>query len=143
MGRTESAERALTIGELARAAGVGVETIRFYERERLLDEPQRRASGYRQYAPDTVRRVRFIRRAKGLGFSLAQIAELLSLRVEPDTSCADVRALARRKIDEIEVKIIELQRMKDLLERLAKRCRGAGPTSECPILDVLGEEADG
>ena len=87
-------DAALTIGRLANASGVGVETIRFYEREGLLPEPPRKRSGYRQYPADAVARVLFIRRAKELGFTLKEITELLKLRVDPDTSCADVRALA-------------------------------------------------
>jgi len=131
---------ALTIGQVARQASVGVETIRFYEREGLVPAPPRRPSGYRQYAPDTVRRIRFIRRAKELGFTLSEIDDLLSLRVDPDTTCADVRSIARAKIADVERKMSELGRIKDVLERLARSCRGKGPTSACPILDVLDEE---
>jgi MerR family transcriptional regulator, copper efflux regulator len=130
----------LTIGKLAKAANVGVETVRFYEREGLIAEPPRRRSGYRQYPPDTVRRVLFIRRAKELGFSLKEISELLSLRVEPSITCADVRAVARGKISDIETKISQLERMKAALDRLARACRGQGPTSECPILDALDHQ---
>lgn len=132
---------ALTISQVAKAAEVGVETIRFYEREGLIAEPPRRQSGYRQCPPDTVRRVRFIRRAKDLGFSLKEIGELLALRVDPNTTCADVRAMARAKITDIETKISELDRIKAVLERFARSCRGRGPTTECPILDMLDEEA--
>jgi MerR family mercuric resistance operon transcriptional regulator len=131
----------LTIGKLAKAAGVGVETIRFYEREGLLPEPRRKRSGYRQYTPDAVARVLFIRRAKELGFTLKEITELLGLRVDPDKSCADVRALARAKIVDVERKMADLVRIKSALDRLAKACRGKGPTSECPILDALEVEA--
>ena len=127
----------LTIGALARAADVGVETIRFYEREGLIAEPPRRRSGYRQYPPDTVRRVQFIRHAKDLGFTLKEIAELLAMRVAPGKTCADVRALARAKISDIDRRTDDLQRMRTALERVARRCRGQGPTSECPILDAL------
>lgn len=132
--------QALTIGAVARGAQVGVETVRFYEREGLIDEPPRRRSGYRQYPADTVRRVLFIRRAKDLGFTLKEIGELLSLRVEPRTTCADVRELATAKIGDIERKIAELERMKAALARLARSCRGKGPTSECPILDALDDQ---
>jgi MerR family copper efflux transcriptional regulator len=136
----------MTIGELARAAAVGVETIRFYEREGLIAAPPRRRSGYRQYTPDTVLRVRFIRRAKELGFTLKEIAELLSLRVDASTTCAEVRAFANIKIAGIEDRIAQLQRMSAALQTLARRCRGEGPTGECPILDALDEDdhdADG
>jgi MerR family mercuric resistance operon transcriptional regulator len=129
----------LTIGEVAKAAEIGVETIRFYEREGLIAEPPRRASGYRQYPREAIRRLRFIRRAKELGFTLREIGELLSLRVDPSTTCADVRAMARAKIEDIDGRVAELHRIKDVLERLARSCRGKGPTSECPILDILDE----
>ncbi len=137
--------RALTIGEVAKAAAVGVETLRFYEREGLVAEPPRRPSGYRQYPPETVRRIRFIRRAKALGFTLEEIRELLGLRVDHRRSCADVRGIARAKVADLERRIVELRRMKASLERLARSCRGKGPTSACPLLDVLEEErhADG
>src|SRR5207247_2671094 len=95
----------LSIGQVARLAGVGVETVRFYEREGLLEEPPRRESGYRQYGEDVVARLRFIRRAKELGFTLKEIAGLLALRVDPDTTCADVRQRARTKIADVEAKI--------------------------------------
>lgn len=129
----------LTIGEVAKAAEIGVETIRFYEREGLIAEPPRRASGYRQYPREAIGRLRFIRRAKELGFTLREIGELLSLRVDPSTTCADVRAMARAKIEDIDGRVAELHRIKDVLERLARSCRGKGPTSECPILDILEE----
>ncbi|MBK6517999.1 MAG: MerR family DNA-binding protein [Polyangiaceae bacterium] len=133
-------KESLTIGGVAKGAEVGVETVRFYEREGLIPEPPRRRSGYRQYPADTVRRVRFIRRAKELGFTLKEISELLSLRVDPRTTCAEVRALARTKIEDVDQRIHELERMKAVLERLARACRGTGPTSECPILDALDAE---
>lgn len=130
----------LSIGQLAKAAGVGVETVRFYEREGLLPEPPRRASGYRQYPSDAVGRIRFIRRAKDLGFTLREIAELLDLRVDPDKTCADVRALARAKLGAVEQKMNDLARIKAALEKLANACRGQGPTSECPILDSISHD---
>ena len=130
----------LTIGAVAKAAGVGVETIRFYEREGLITEPQRRPSGYREYSMDAVRRIRFIRSAKDLGFTLKEIGELLSLRVDPSTSCAEVRSLARTKITDVEQRIATLERIKAALVELAHACRGRGPTSECPILDAIEKE---
>jgi len=134
---------ALTIGQLAKEADVGVETIRFYERQGLLAEPERRPSGYRQYPRDVVRRVRFIRHAKELGFTLKEIQELLELRVDPQSSCADVRKRAGDKIADIDERIESLGRMKAALERLARKCRGRGPTSECPILEELDRHEDG
>src|SRR5919199_5139981 len=93
---------ALTIGQIARRAGVGVETVRFYERQGLLEEPARKESGYRQYPEDVVARLRFIKRAKELGFSLKEIKELLALRVDPATTCAEVKARAQAKVADIE-----------------------------------------
>lgn len=136
----EVALNALTIGLVARQAGVGVETIRFYERSGLLKEPPRNTSGYRKYSEDAVHRVMFIRRAKELGFSLKEIVDLLSLRVDADTSCADVKARAETKIAGIQDRIRELQRMRRALTKLAASCRGSGPASECPILEALDEE---
>lgn len=127
----------LTIGKLSRAAGTGVETIRYYEREGLLEPPARSASGYRHYAREVVARLRFIRQAKELGFSLREIKELLSLRMQPDTTCADIRKRARQKIAAVDLKIEDLRRIRDALVRLASACRGKGPTSECPILEAL------
>jgi MerR family mercuric resistance operon transcriptional regulator len=134
---------ALTIGRLAKQAGVGVETIRFYEREGLIAQPDRRPSGYRQYPPEAVRRVRFIRHAKELGFTLREIQELLGLRVDPRSTCADVRGRAKAKIADIEERIASLQRMKGALERLCRKCRGREPATECPILDELDREENG
>lgn len=132
--------KSLRIGQLAEQAGVGVETVRFYERKGLLEEPERRPSGYREYPPAAVQRIRFIRRAKELGFSLKEISELLSLRVSPDSTCADVRSRARAKVAEIDEKLVSLTKMKIALERLAGRCRGKGPTEGCPILAEIDGE---
>lgn len=130
----------LTIGQVADRAGVGIETVRFYEREGLLEEPARRESGYRQYEGEVVARLRFIKRAKELGFSLKEIKELLALRVDPTITCAEVRSKAQAKVADIEEKIETLQRMKKALVKLTKACNGRGPVSECPILDALEPE---
>ena len=132
--------QSLTIGEVAKAAEVAIETVRFYEREGLVAEPPRRQSGYRQYPMDTVRRLRFIRRAKGLGFTLKEIGELLDLRVDPERNCADVRTLAKAKMADIEAKMLDLARIQAALTELVRSCRGKGPTSACPILDTLDEQ---
>jgi len=128
----------MTIGRLARSAGVGVETIRFYERKGLIAEPPRTFAGYRTYPPEAVGRLRFIRRAKELGFTLREIRELLDLRADESTTCDVVRARAAAKIADIEEKIRSLQTMKAALERLAAECPASGPASDCPILDALG-----
>lgn len=130
----------LTIGQVARSAGVGVETVRFYERQGLLQEPARKDSGYRQYPEDVVARLHFIKRAKELGFSLKEIKELLALRVDPETTCGEVKRRAEAKIADVEEKIQALQRIKKALVQLTAVCRGRGPTSECPILDALDRE---
>ncbi len=132
----------LTIGEVARRVGIGVETVRFYEREGLLAEPARRASGYRQYGEDAVPRLRFIRRAKALGFTLKEIAELLALRDDPDATRADVRRQAQTKVADIEAKVRDLQRMKEALLSLAATCHGDGPAGGCPILEALARPED-
>jgi len=127
----------LTIGKVARRAGLAIDTVRYYEREGLLEKPARSASGYRHYRPDAIARLRFIRQAKELGFSLHEIKELLSLRVAPGKSCADVKVRAEAKIADIEQRVAQLTRMRRALVKLAVACSGRGPTSECPILDAM------
>lgn len=130
----------LTIGKVATQTGLGIETIRFYERRGLIPEPARRPSGYRDYSPRVIDRLRFIRRAKELGFSLREIGELLFLRVDDERTCGEVFERAGEKIAEIEGRIGELERMKSALEQLASACSGTGPTGECPFLDALEGE---
>jgi MerR family copper efflux transcriptional regulator len=132
--------KGLTIGQVARKAGFGIETVRFYERNGLIDEPPRKASGYRQYPESVISRLQFIKRAKELGFSLREIKELLSLRVDPTTTCSDIRERAEAKIADIEGKIQSLERMKDVLTGLTASCGGVGPVSECPIVEALERE---
>jgi MerR family transcriptional regulator, copper efflux regulator len=133
----EPSVSSLTIGKLAKSAGVGVETIRFYERQGLLPEPARRMSGYRSYGPDAVARLEFIRRAKDLGFTLNEIKSLLSLRRDPNSTAADVKREAQRKIQDVDEKIRNLQAIRRALQRLIDECHGRGPLSECPILDAM------
>jgi len=130
------------IGRLALECGTSVDTIRYYEREGLLAPPRRARSGYRVYASDAVVRLRFIRQAKTLGFSLEEIGELLALRRDPRSTCTDVRDRARAKIADIERRIVSLDRMKGVLERLERTCPGARPVRECPILAALDSELD-
>jgi MerR family mercuric resistance operon transcriptional regulator len=127
----------LKIGDVAERGGVNLQTIRYYEREGLLPEPPRLASGYRLFPEAAVRRVRFIKRAQELGFSLAEIRELLSLRENADAGAQDMRERARAKVADIEEKIRTLRAMKKALNALAESCPGCGPLSECPILDAL------
>jgi MerR family copper efflux transcriptional regulator len=130
----------LSIGQVARRAGVGVETVRFYEREGLLEEPPRRASGYRQYSEQVVKRIHFIKRAQQLGFSLKEITDLLLLRVDGQTSCEEVKQRTEAKIAEVERKLVELQHMRQALLQVAELCTGRGPASACPMLDALDQQ---
>jgi MerR family mercuric resistance operon transcriptional regulator len=127
----------LTIGQVARRSAVNIETLRYYERRGLIPEPPRQASGYRQYDPQVVQRIQFIKRAQELGFTLKEISELLALRVDPDTTCEDVRRRAEAKIADIEEKVRSLQRIKKALAELTAACSGRGPTGECPILEAM------
>lgn len=128
---------ALMIGEAARAAGVNVQTVRYYERRGLVPAPARTRTGYRQYGDDAVARLRFIRRAQDLGFSLKEIQDLLGLRARHLGACQAVERKARQKIAVVDRKIRELQRLKRTLERLAAACAAHEPTGDCPILEVL------
>lgn len=133
---------ALSIGQAARGAGVGIETMRFYERQGLIEEPPRTESGYRQYPQEVVARLRFIKRAKELGFSLKEIRDLLSLRVDAVTTCDDVRERAEAKIAEVQEKIRTLRKMKRTLEKLVATCNESGSERECSILETLYAEED-
>ena len=130
----------LKSGELARQSDVNVETLRFYERKGLLPEPPRRMSGYREYPPETISLIRFIKRAQELGFSLREIKELLALRVKRGTSCVQVRQRAEEKITDVQQKIADLKVIERALKKLTATCTGRGPVSECPILDHLDKE---
>jgi MerR family transcriptional regulator, copper efflux regulator len=132
----------MKIGEVADRGGVNLQTIRYYEREGLLPQPPRLPSGYRVYTQPTVRRVRFIKRAQELGFTLAEIRELLSLRVDPERDRSEVRAIAEAKGLDIEEKIRTLSAMKEALVRLTEHCSGHGPASECPILESLDSDEE-
>jgi MerR family mercuric resistance operon transcriptional regulator len=129
--------KALKIGQVAGKTGLGVETIRFYERQGLIEEPPRRQSGYREYPDSVVDRIRFIKRAKELGFSLKEIRELLDLRMRPDTTCAQLRQQVVYKIDDVAGKLRDLERIHSALKHIAESCTGEGPRSECPVLDAL------
>ena len=131
---------ALKIGEVAERGGVNLQTIRYYERERLLPEPPRLESGYRMFPESTVRRVRFIKRAQEIGFSLSEIRELLSLRMDAQRERTEVLTLAQAKMADIDGKIRTLKAMKTVLNRLTERCSGCGPASECPILESIDSE---
>lgn len=129
----------LRVGELAARAGVNLQTVYYYERRGLLPPPPRNVANYRLYAPDAVRRVRFIRRAQELGFTLSEIEELLSLRAAPRARCTDVRERAQAKIHDIDARIASLRAMRRALKRLVAECGTDGPVTQCPILDALEE----
>lgn len=128
----------LTIGEVAKRAGVGVETIRFYERRGLVAQPPRpQEGGFRAYPAAAVERVRFIRQAQKLGFSLREIHELLALEADPHADCAEVQAQAAAKLEEVERKIGELDRIRMALTALVTACPGQGALDGCSILDAI------
>lgn len=128
---------AMTIGKLAQAAAIHVETVRYYERRGLIQRPAAPQAGYRRYPPQTVDRIRFIKKAQTLGFTLAEVADLLALRVETGITCDPVRRQALAKIEAIAAKINSLQRMKETLESLVQACDTQAPTNDCPVLQAL------
>ncbi|HEX3130376.1 MAG TPA: heavy metal-responsive transcriptional regulator [Thermoanaerobaculia bacterium] len=132
----------LSIGQVSRQAGVAIETVRFYERQGLIAEPARKASGYRQYTDDVVPRLLFIKRAKDLGFSLSEVAEFLALRADSSTTCDEVRRSASEKIEEIVRKMGDLDRMKNALVELVNAC-DERTSSECPFLVALAKQDAG
>lgn len=137
--RGESMDR-LTIGEVARRAQVNIETLRYYERRGLVLKPSRSPSNYRLYPEEAVQRVRFIKQAQELGFTLKEINELLSLRATPDAGCADVLKRAELKIKAIDEKVLTLKAMRKALSGLIAQCAGRGPITDCPILEALDME---
>lgn len=130
----------LKVGEVARRAGVNLQTVHYYERRGLLPKPPRTGANYRAFPEEAVQRVRFVKRAQKLGFTLKEIQELLSLRAEPRTRCADVRERAEAKVQDMERRIRSLQAMRRALRKLIGECMGNGPVSRCPILDALGSK---
>lgn len=129
--------KGLTRKQVADSAGVTIEAVRFYEREGVIQEPPRTEAGYRQYPEEAIIRIRFVKRAQTLGFSLPEIRELLSLRMAPGSSATDIHQQALRKIADIDAKIRSLQQMKRTLKTLAEACQGEGTLSDCPILASL------
>lgn len=133
--------KTFTIGRAAKAAGVRIETIRYYERRGLLPDPPRTEAGYRLYDTESVTRLRFIKEAQALGFTLEEIQGLLALRVDSETSCADVRRRAEDKAADIEAKIRSLQQMRAALQEMIAACAQGGPSGECPLLETLERHA--
>lgn len=134
--------KSLSIGQLAKQASVNIETVRYYERRGLLPEPKRRESGYREYAEEDVLRIKFIKRAQELGFTLKEISEMLILRVASKTTCRKVKKQAQAKISDIEEKIRVLEKMKTALGKLAASCEEQEPQRGCAILEYLNEQGD-
>ena len=131
----------MKIGELAQQADVNIDTVRYYERQGLLPEPQRLRSGYRQYQLGDVSRLRFVRRAKALGFTLEEIRELLALSSHREHDMGSLKAAAEQKLAGVEAKLAELARIRDGLRTLIKACPGHGALDACPILHALDEDA--
>ena len=129
----------LRIGQVARAGGITVQTVRYYEREGLLETPSRSDSGYRLYQPSSIERLHFIARARRLGFSLAETRELLALEMNPSATCGEVEARAKLKLADLDERIEQLQSMRGALGQLLAQCRGEQPASHCPILRSLEE----
>ncbi|MFC5525406.1 MerR family DNA-binding protein [Rhodanobacter ginsengisoli] len=130
----------LTIGAVAKRVGVAIDTIRYYEREGLLPAPLRRASGYRSYGEGTIAQLRFIRRAKQLGFTLEEIRELLALSADRQRGVKAVKQRAQQRLAALEQRIVELQRVRDGLAQLVESCPGHGAPEQCPILRALTDE---
>ena len=130
----------LTIGQLAKSAGVHIQTVRYYERLHLLGPAARASSGYRLYGPEEERRLRFIKNAQALGFTLRETDELLNLRVSSRARCGDVQRKAKEKLQCVEAKARDLRALARALERLIQTCRAGQPTDHCPILKSLEKE---
>jgi MerR family transcriptional regulator, copper efflux regulator len=130
----------MKIGSIAKKAGVGVETVRFYERKGLIAQPRKPANGFRSYPDETVAKLKFIRQAQDLGFSLKEIEELLSLKTRRSAGCADVRTRAQTKLNEVNEKVLNLMLLKQTLEELIDACPGKGSVDICSILNSM--EAD-
>ncbi|MGD9841503.1 MAG: MerR family DNA-binding protein [Steroidobacteraceae bacterium] len=130
----------LSIGQLAKSAQVGISTIHYYEKQGLIPKVVRRASGYRQYEQDDVRRLQFICRAKRLGFSLEEIGELLTLQTQSTCGVEKAKAIAQKKLIDVEAKIAELQRLRATLADLVTACPGHGETDHCPILQAFDND---
>jgi len=129
-----------TIGWVAKESGVNAQTVLYYERRGLLPVPARSMNGYRVFNDVSVRRIRFIKRAQELGFTLKQVIALLALQGEQDASCGDVSAMAANHLEDIEAKINDLERMRAALMPLVDTCPGKGPLKVCPILDSLEDD---
>ncbi len=133
----------MTVGKLAQAVGVGVETVRFYEKEGLMAKPERLESGYRVYDENGLARLHFIQKAKNMGFTLQETKDLLELGDNAEADCGDTCTKADEKIIDIELRIKDLMAMKEALTALRENCPGAGnPLSDCTILKYFNGEGE-
>ncbi|HGT2643548.1 TPA: heavy metal-responsive transcriptional regulator [Legionella pneumophila] len=130
----------LTIGQVAKQVGMSRDAIRIYERQGLIEDPDRSPSGYRLYSTAAISRLRFIQRAKAMGFSLKEIGELLEIKRTATNTCEQVRAEANVKLKQVETKMAELQRLQKALKTLIKTCDSNTENSQCPLLDALEQE---
>jgi MerR family copper efflux transcriptional regulator len=137
--REELPMQTMTIGRLAEQAGVNIDTIRYYERNGLLPPALRRASGYREYREADIERLRFIRRAKELGFTLGEIGELLSLSADRGADMRGVKHKAEQRLEQVEQKLEELKRIRRGLKQLIAACPGHGELERCPIVAALSQ----
>ncbi len=128
----------LTVGKLAKEAGINLETVRYYESIRLMPKPKRKDSGYRVYSENDLKRLLFIKRTKELGFTLKEIHELLEIKIETKSTCGDVKHITEHKIIDVEQKIKDLQKIKSVLKKLVAQCICEEvSTEECPILEAI------
>ena len=129
----------MKINEIASAAQVSVQTLRYYERRKLVGEPRRRPSGYRDYDPETVDRIRFIKRAQTLGFTLEEVADLLALWPDSTSACGEAEHRATRKLQSIDSKIADLQEIRGALVQYVSACKSRSSMDECPLLRALSK----
>ena len=134
MSKTEAKSLNLTIGKLANAAGINIETVRYYERKNLIEQPTKPEQGYRKYPQATLERILFIKRAQELGFTLDEVANLLALS---ESSCHEVQDLAEQKLNTVRAKIEDLQRLQIVLNNLVIKCKNNPDQSHCPIIESL------
>ena len=129
-------ETGRTIGQLATAAGVNLQTVRYYQRRGLLEQPDKPGNGYRRYPPAALERLRFIKRAQTLGFTLNEVKQLLTLA---DGRCADVQSLAQVKRDDVDRRLNDLMRLRTALDEALTACQRGDPDAHCPLIDVLAQ----
>ena len=133
--------KTLSIGEVAKATGIKVVTLRYYEQLGLVPAPVRTNGNYRAYSVDDLRRLRFIRRCRDLGFTLDQVRELLRLSSKKNQKCSEVDRITRRHLTDVEKKISDLKLLAKVLQRISSRCRGDGLIADCRIIEALSPDA--